>query len=1192
MNRFFHTALLLTLLSAGTSSAQTTYHWLNTSGGSYHTAGNWTPAGGPPLVNDTARFSLSQTYNVTFTNVGTQSRQFEVRGGNVTFQYFGATAQHFWHGSGTNIVGPQAGDSATSATLNLTSMFNNPMMGHHLIVGNTAGKTGTMNIHGNGWWKGYSSSDVTVGSAGTGNLNVTTVGILQKSILEANNITFGGGGTGNGTVSGLNASMTANNVLSVGSAPDGLGTLTISNQGKVNVADSLFVGANSFNDNKVTVSGSGSELVLGNDTMQIGFGGKGTLRVENGGKVTNSNGSSMSIGSPAGSQGLLQVTGANSHFLSTGTQAISVGSSGSGQVSVTNGGLLEVANMRLGQQASGSGSLVVDGNGSLVNLHGSDSNFIGQSGTGQLTVSNGAVLSSSGGLFAGTNNVGTIDVTSGGKIYAESGRVGVGSVAGSKATIDGSGSLWSMTGGVDVGWSSTAEMFVTNGGQVITNGGRLGVSNEGHGIANLQGAGTHWNTSGPGEFVLGQSGQGTLSISQGALMSSRGVTFGSEADGNGAALVTGAGSQWSVSDGMALGYSGHGNLNLTNSGKLAMGNNAWLRLGHQANATGNLNISGNGSQVTLGSGGLLTVGLLGSGNVSVTGGGKIEGGTGTIASGLGSSGSVLVRNANTQWNMADNLTVGLGGQGNLTIDNGGSVTAAQVFVGQNGGSTGEIRLAGANSSLTTTGNITLGGSSLADGGSGLLAIGSGSTVNVGNQLSLWSQGRLELDGGRLVLTGLNNQGGQFDWQRGTVEFRNNTVLNDGLLDTILGTSHTLSNFQTLTTGATGGLVVAPGHFTVDGGKVTGNNFTNIGTTAVVRGSMQMNGNFLNDIAGTFVVGGTGQVSFQGTAQNNGMFILDGAAAKSSGGTFTNNGTVTGKGRLDHQFLNNGVVAVDAGNLMTVTGGINHGHIQIAGGRLNVTGQIINEPTGLITGHGVLGTSTSSPGGIGLFNNGIIAVSGNNFDIHGDVRNTSSGRIITSGNATTTFWDDVEHNGAEIRTSLGSSTVFYGSVTGAAPYTGLGSVFFEGDLKPGNSPANVLFEGDLYFGNTATLTMELGGLFAGADYDRLSVFGDIYLNGELYVDLINGFKPKFGDEFLLIDNRGLNSIFGQFTGLDHGSIFNSSGQQFLVSYQAGSSGRGFALTAVPEPSTGLLVLVVACIAALYGRQSRPHVVCQE
>ena len=145
------------LASASTTYRQDTFHWLNTSGGSYHTAGNWTPSGGPPLFDDFARFGLSSTYGVSFANNGTQTIDFRVTNGNVTFSYLNTTAIHNWGSAGTNIVGPAAGDANSSATLNLINMFNNPMRGGNLIIGQAAGKTATLNIFSNGHWQGWES---------------------------------------------------------------------------------------------------------------------------------------------------------------------------------------------------------------------------------------------------------------------------------------------------------------------------------------------------------------------------------------------------------------------------------------------------------------------------------------------------------------------------------------------------------------------------------------------------------------------------------------------------------------------------------------------------------------------------------------------------------------------------------------------------------------------------------------------------------------------------------------------------------------------------------------------------------------------------------------------------------------------------------------------------------------------------
>ncbi|HMO16373.1 MAG TPA: hypothetical protein PKA83_19805, partial [Pirellulaceae bacterium] len=634
MNRFIPLTLSLFCLLASTASAQTTYHWLNTSGGSYHTAGNWTPAGGPPLVNDSARFSLNQTYTVTFGNNGTQTKDFQVRGGNVTFQYFGTTAHHFWGGSSTNYVGPQSGDAATSATLNLTNMFNNPMMGHHLVVGNTAGKTGTLNIHGNGWWKGYATSDVLVGTLGTGNLNISTVGIAQKSLLEAFNIALGhSGGTGVGTVSGLNASMTANNILTVGQFANSLGSLTISNQGKVNVGQSLYVGVSSDKDNAVTVTGDGSELVLGSQVTRIGFGGKGRLWVLDGGKVTNTS-SLMEIGSLSGGQGALAVSGSGSHFNSTGNQILSVGTSAQGDLDIVGGGKVDVHRLSLGTENSGVGKLVVSGNGSVLNLNGAGINYIGEQGTGQATVSNGGQINAAGALAIGGFHESSLTIQSGGKVFSQAGYVGGPSgLSGSSVTVTGDGSLWSNTFGVDVGSTQSTELNVLNGGQVISSGGRLGLFTGSQGTVTVSGNGSHWDVGNDG-LLIGQSGQGTLSILNGGTVTNKNVSVGVNSVGSGVVKVSGPDATWNVNGLASIGNSGNGTLIVENGAKMFKSIDADLRVGMGDTAVGVMKVTGSGSEVSIGGGApfgpILDIGVFGTGTLEVTNGGLIYGGGGRL----------------------------------------------------------------------------------------------------------------------------------------------------------------------------------------------------------------------------------------------------------------------------------------------------------------------------------------------------------------------------------------------------------------------------------------------------------------------------------------------------------------------------------------------------------------------------------
>jgi hypothetical protein len=82
-------------------------------------------------------------------------------------------------------------------------------------------------------------------------------------------------------------------------------------------------------------------------------------------------------------------------------------------------------------------------------------------------------------------------------------------------------------------------------------------------------------------------------------------------------------------------------------------------------------------------------------------------------------------------------------------------------------------------------------------------------------------------------------------------------------------------------------------------------------------------------------------------------------------------------------------------------------------------------------------------------------------------------------------------------------------------TGPGTVYLEGDLRPGHSPAEISFGGDLIFGSAATLVIDLAGDGPGA-FDVIGVAGLLSLDGALDVRLIDGFVPALGNTFDILD----------------------------------------------------------------------------
>ena len=81
---------------------------------------------------------------------------------------------------------------------------------------------------------------------------------------------------------------------------------------------------------------------------------------------------------------------------------------------------------------------------------------------------------------------------------------------------------------------------------------------------------------------------------------------------------------------------------------------------------------------------------------------------------------------------------------------------------------------------------------------------------------------------------------------------------------------------------------------------------------------------------------------------------------------------------------------------------------------------------------------------------------------------------------------------------------------------------------------------------------------GTDYGQLVVNGDVALNGTFSVEVIGGFVPSLGQQYMAIDNRGTHAITGTFNNLPEGSIVWAGNYGFLVTY-VGGDGNDFVLT---------------------------------
>lgn len=223
---------------------------------------------------------------------------------------------------------------------------------------------------------------------------------------------------------------------------------------------------------------------------------------------------------------------------------------------------------------------------------------------------------------------------------------------------------------------------------------------------------------------------------------------------------------------------------------------------------------------------------------------------------------------------------------------------------------------------------------------------------------------------------------------------------------------------------------------------------------------------------------------------------------------------------------------------------------------------------------------------GWRNSGVITVQDGWGILQGHITLEPGGRLLTTSSESfgaTWLQDGLTHNGAEIFTAAGRRLFVDGRWDGAGHFTGGGEVLFSGELHPGNSADVINFAGDVLLLGSSHTFIELGGVGWG-EYDRFDIVGSLLMDNtaQLSVNLIDGFELGFNQEFLIFNVGG--SLTGQFAGLGEGDwVGNFGGRDLFITYAAGSGNSIALFTAIPEPSS-LLLLTAASLVMISRRRS--------
>ena len=741
----------------------TQYIWIASGGGDFDNDHNWEtltspPPIGPPADGDQAIIHFDPAMDVTITVDGDTIGQLDADT-EVTFQ------------GDLTVTGVLQGGQM-SGTINAGAFEGSTLIGGMLSAGLISG-----------------GSDLNGGTVTTPNLVWANIhgGTVTASSIDpaATNVVVVDGGTVSARTLDLDEDYVGILVRG-GSLTIGTSTTIDGAAGAPGIAGGILVSGGRLN------LGGGLELNGGGAYLTDGAPGSPTV----GGTVTTP---TMTVGGTG--SGRVFIFGSNAHVNVAGDFIL--GQSGSGSLTVEDGGHLMVggdfeAAVKSGSTATatlleptidltfqadwdigvaGTASLIL-GSGASATVGGKTELGVSSGGDGTLELSDAGTMVVGGGsvVVAGVGS-GTLIVESGAEFDGSAGTLTVAESEKSdgEVDLDGAGAKLVVGSAVVVGDMGSGTIILTGGSATLSSTLTLGETSSGTGGLSVTGA----QFAVAGDVKVGESGKGMITvgpdghIGPGAVSIPAGstdtFTLGVNSGGKGTLNISGAGATVK-SIGLIVGEAGGGTVNIGDHGVLSTTGDATVGEGVTATiqkvtitSAGGWNI---GDNLTLGGAAIATTSVTSGGELQVDGNlmmGESADATGilVISGGLttGSGSSSTTTPSRLHWGGV--LDVGEGGTGTLTVTGGAQALAYPTRTGlleiaSGNGAKGTVTVAGASSELIGN-QLAVGGDPSEAGGTGTLAVNSGSTAQFAKGGVVWSGGQINV-GGTLTIGATTDNG--------------------------------------------------------------------------------------------------------------------------------------------------------------------------------------------------------------------------------------------------------------------------------------------------------------------------------------------------------------------------------------------------------------------------------------------------